>query len=121
MHHPTWPAYIKYPLPPDRVEIIASYELMIDLRSVLPNNQYPKEMDLIHALFTTCSYLNLAHLKVALRREDRPGKDNSMYKELDLGETSDGKYFPLEGSKQRCRANEFRKIYIEDFEYDQIG
>ena len=44
---------------------------MIDLRSVLPYNQFPKDRDLIHALVTTCSYGNLAHHKVAEGRQAR--------------------------------------------------
>ena len=99
----------------------APYELMIDLRSVLPANQYPKERDLIHALVTTCSYGNLAHHKVALRRGDRPGKYKLMYEEHDLGGKLIGKYFHLEGPKQRGRPNELKKIYIENYEYDRNG
>ena len=57
-----------------QLKTFAPYELMIDLRSVLPANQFPKNRDLIHALVTTCSYGNLAHHKVAVRRGDRPGK-----------------------------------------------
>ena len=75
------------------------YELMIDLRSVLPANQFPRDRDLIHALVTTCSYGNLAHHKVAVRRGDRPGKYNLMYEEQDLGGGVNRKIFPLGGTK----------------------
>ena len=87
----------------------APYELMIDLRSVLPANQYPKERDLIHALVTTCSYGNLAHHKVALRRGDRPGKYKLMYEEHDLG----GKLIGGPETKrqtQRAKKNIYRKL-----------
>ena len=94
---------------------------MIDLRSVLPANQYPKERDLIHALVTTCSYGNFAHHKVALRRGDRPRKYKLMYEEHDLGGKLIGKYFLLDGPKQRGRTTEFKKIYIENYEYDRNG
>ena len=44
-----------------------------------------------------------------------------MYEEHDLGGKLIGKYFLLEGPKQRGRATEFKKIYIENYEYDRDG
>ena len=74
---------------------------MIDLRSALPANQFPKDRDLFHALVTTCSNGYLAHHKVAVRRGDRLGKYKLMYEEQDLGGKFIGKYFHLEGPKEK--------------------
>ena len=97
------------------------YDLMIDLRSVLPANQFPKGRNLIHALVTTCSYGNLAHHKVAIRRGDRPGKYKIMYEEQDLEGRLIRKYFHFEGPEQRGSEKGIKKVYIEDYEYDRNG
>ena len=90
---------------------------MIDLRSVLPANQFPKDRDLIHALVTTCSYGNLAHHKVAVRRGDRSGKYKLMYKEQESGRKLIGKYFHLERGREKV----IKKVYMENYEYDKNG
>ena len=91
---------------------------MIDLRSVLPYNQFPKDRDLIHALVTTCSYGNLAHHTVAVRRRDRPGKHKLMYKDQDLGGKLIGKYFHLE---QRGRSKEIKKYTFKITNMTEMG